>query len=112
MLLEGADVGDRTEYRLALIDHLSTAFHQYPASRARMKARAATRLATLLYQEGEHRLAHQMAEEAISLAGQIRSAQLADDLRVLLRTLPPGASGDDPALDLHHRVSGVLAEMS
>jgi hypothetical protein len=108
--LGGADVGDRTAYRLDLVERLSTAFQRYSPDRARSKAITATRLATLLYLEGEQRTAHQMADEAISLVGQVRSARLADDLRVLLRTTPSG-DGDGPR-DLRHRVPAVLTEMT
>ncbi|MGH3905501.1 MAG: helix-turn-helix transcriptional regulator [Pseudonocardiaceae bacterium] len=112
LLLGGAEVGDRTAHRLALIGHFSTAFRQYPADRARSKAITATRLATLLYLEGEQHAAHQMADEAINLAGQVRSARLADDLRVLIRGLPPGDGADEYARDLRQRLSAVLAEMT
>lgn len=112
LALGGADVGDRTVHRLDLIDCLSTAFRNYQPDRARSKAITVTRLSTLLYLEGEQPTADQMAEEAISLAGQVRSARLADDLQVLLRALPPGAGSENHALDLHHRVYTVLAEMT
>lgn len=111
LLLGDAAVGDRTAERLALIDSLSTSFRQYPADRVRSKAITATRLATLLYLEGEQHAAYQKAEDAISLAGQVRSARLADDLRVLLRALPSGDRADEDARDLRHRLSTVLAEM-
>ncbi len=107
LVLGGADVGDR--HGLALIERLSTAFQQCSSSQVRRKAIIATRLAVLLYLEGEQRLGHQMADDAVSLAGQVRSARLADDLRVLLRVLPPGDDSDDHALDLRHGVSAVLA---
>ncbi len=112
LALGGAEVGDRTAYRLALIDNLSTRFSQYPADRVLNKATIATRLATLLYLEGEQRIAHQRAEDAIDLAGQVRSARLADDLRVLLRVLPIGDRADEYARDLRQRTSAVLAEMT
>ncbi|MBV9161067.1 MAG: helix-turn-helix domain-containing protein [Pseudonocardiales bacterium] len=112
LVLGDADVADRATHRLALVDHLSTAFTQYPPERARSKAITATRLATLLCLEGEQHAACQMADEAISLAGQIRSARLVADLRVLLRTVPPGSGFDDHGLDLHHRLSTVLTEMT
>jgi transcriptional regulator with XRE-family HTH domain len=111
LLLGGTDVGDRTAHRIALVEHLYTAFQQYPPDRARSKAITATRLATLLYLEGEQRTAHQMAENAISLAGQVRSARLAADLRMLVRTSPPDGEGND-TLDLRHRLFTVLAEMT
>ncbi|MGH3795603.1 MAG: hypothetical protein ACRDSP_12005 [Pseudonocardiaceae bacterium] len=109
--LGGADVGDRTAHRHALLERLAVAFRQYPPDRARSKAITATRLATLLYLEGDQRTAQQMADEAISLARQVRSARLADDLRVLLRTSAP-TGDDDHTLDLRHRVSAVLAAMN
>lgn len=112
LVLGDADVGDRAVHRLALIERLSTVFTQYPSERARGKASTATRLATLLYLEGEQRAAYQMADEAISLAGQIRSTRLAADLRVLLRTMPPGNGFDDHGLDLRHRLSTTLTEMT
>ncbi|MGH3925997.1 MAG: hypothetical protein ACRDTT_24590, partial [Pseudonocardiaceae bacterium] len=110
LVVGGADVGDRTAHRLALVDRLSAAFRQYPADRARSKAITATRLATLLCLEGEQRAAHQMAEDAIALAGQVRSARLADDLRVLLRVLPTGDGADEYTRDLRQRLSAVLTE--
>ncbi|HEY2765276.1 MAG TPA: helix-turn-helix transcriptional regulator [Pseudonocardiaceae bacterium] len=110
--LGGADVGDRTAHRLALLERLSLAYRQYPPERTRSKAITATRLATLLYLEGEQRSAQRTADEAISLAGRIRSARLAEDLRVLIRTSAPMDSGDDCTLDLRHRASTVLAEMT
>jgi DNA-binding XRE family transcriptional regulator len=112
LLLGGADVGDRAVQRLALIENFSNAFRQYPVDANLNKAIIATRLATLLYQEGEHHTAHQTAEDAITLAGQVRSALLADDLRVLLRTLPPRDSANDYARDLRQRLSLALTEMT
>lgn len=88
LVLGGADVGDGTAHRLALIERFSTAFHQCPPDRTLSKASIAARLATLLYLEGEQHTAHQKANEAVSLAEQVRSARLTDDLRVLLRALP------------------------
>jgi len=107
----GADVPAQTAHRIALIERLSTAFQQYPIDRARSKAITATRLATLLYLEGEQRIGHQLANEAISLAGQIRSARLATHLHVLMQTVPPGHGLDDHGIDLRHRLSTVLAEI-
>ncbi len=112
LVVGGADVPDQTAHRIALIERLSTACQQYPPDRARSKAITATRLATLLYLEGEQRMGHQMADEAIILAGQIRSARLAAHLRVLMRTVPPGHGRDDHGLDLRYRLSPVLAEMA
>lgn len=111
LLLGGADIGDPGAERLALIENLSTALRQLPTDRTRYQAILAVRIATLLYQEGEQHTAHQMAEDTITLAGQVRSTRLADDLRVLLRTLPIGDSADDYARDLHQRLSLVLTEM-
>ncbi|HEU0088188.1 MAG TPA: hypothetical protein VFQ77_11170 [Pseudonocardiaceae bacterium] len=112
LLLTDAETGDRSAARLALIDDLATACHQYPPDRARSKAIAATRLATLLCLEGEQQAAHQRAEEVITLAGQVRSARLADDLRVLLQVLPPGDRADEDARDLRHRLSTALTDMT
>ena len=112
LLLGGADVGDHTAHRLDLIDHLSTAFHQYPAGRVHPKALTATRLATLLYLDGEQRGGHQMVEETITLAGRVRSARLADELRVLLKAMPTGEKTDDYTRDLRQRLALVLTEMS
>jgi hypothetical protein len=82
LLLADAETGDRSTVRLALIDDLTTACHQYPPDRARSKAIAATRLATLLCLEGEQQAARQRAEEArwfrcgaASADGQIRCGQ-------------------------------------
>jgi transcriptional regulator with XRE-family HTH domain len=110
LALGDAEVGDHTADRLVVIERLSTVFTQIPPERARAKAMTATRLATLLYQEGEHRAAQQTAEEAISLAEHIQSARLAADLQVLLQTMPPGNGRDGQ--DLHHRLSAVLTEMT
>ncbi|MGH3975170.1 MAG: helix-turn-helix transcriptional regulator, partial [Pseudonocardiaceae bacterium] len=109
LILGDADVPNQAAHRIALIERLSTTFRQYPPDRARSKAITAARLATLLYQEGEQRIGRQMADEAISLAGQMRSARLVSHLQVLMPTLPPGHNDDD---DLRHRLSGALAEMS
>ena len=111
LVVGGADVPAQTAHRIALIERLSTAFQQYPIDRARSKAITATRLATLLYLEGEQRIGHQLAHEAISLAGQIRSARLATHLHVLMQTVPPGHGLDDHGIDLRHRLSTVLAEI-
>lgn len=112
LVLGDADVGDHAAHRLAVIERLSAAFTQHPPEQAHGKAITATRLATLLYLEGEQRAAYQMADEAISIAGQIRSTRLAADLRVLLRTVPPGNGFDDHGLDLRHRLSTTLTEMT
>ncbi|MGH3902619.1 MAG: hypothetical protein ACRDTE_00195 [Pseudonocardiaceae bacterium] len=85
LVVGGTDVGDRAAERVALIESLFTAFRRYPAERVRSKAITAASLATLLCLEGEQRAAYQMVEDAIALAGQIRSARVADDLRGLLR---------------------------
>ncbi|MGH4015063.1 MAG: hypothetical protein ACRDSL_14315, partial [Pseudonocardiaceae bacterium] len=76
------------------------------------KALIAARLATLFCLEGERHSADQVTEDAIALAGQVRSARLADDLRVLLRVLRPGGSADEYARDLRQRLSTVLTEMT
>lgn len=112
LVLGGADVPGQATHRIALMELLTTTFRQFPPNRARSKAITATRLATLLYLEGEQRIGHQMADEAISFAGQIRSARLATHLRVLMQTVPPGHGLDDHGLDLRHRLSGVLAELT
>lgn len=112
LLLGGADVGDCGAERAALIEAFSATFHQFPADRARFKAIVATKLATMLYLEGEWRMAQQMAEDALVLAGQVRSARLADDLRVLLRTLPPADRADEHTPELRPRIVAVLAEMT
>ncbi|MGH3928060.1 MAG: hypothetical protein ACRDTT_35220, partial [Pseudonocardiaceae bacterium] len=112
LALGGADVGDRATHRLILIDGLSTAFHQYPVDRVLGRASVAARLAILLWLEGERRIAHQMTEDVITLAGQVRSARLANDLRALLRVLPCGDGADEYARDLRRRLATVLAEMT
>ncbi|MGQ0779400.1 MAG: helix-turn-helix domain-containing protein [Pseudonocardiales bacterium] len=112
LLLGGADVGDRAAHRLALIECFSTAFRQYPVDRVRSKAIIAAKLATLLYREGEQRLAHQMSENAITLAGEVRSTRLANDLRVLLRALPPADHSNEYNRDLRQRLSVVLIDMT
>lgn len=112
LLLGGADVGDRATHRLALIECFSTALRLYPVDRVRSKAIIAAKLGTLLYLEGEQHLAHRMAEDAIALAGQVRSARLADDLRELLRTLPPADHTDEYNRELRQRLSGVLTDMT
>jgi hypothetical protein len=110
LVVRGA-VSDHTTERLALIEGLSRAFHQYPMDWVLFKAIIATRQASLLYLEGEQRLAHQRTEDAMTLAGQVRSARLADDLRVLLRVLPNGNSADEHVRDLRQRLSLVFTEM-
>jgi hypothetical protein len=95
-----------------LIEGLSSALRQYPADWVLFKAIISTRLSTLLCLEGEQCRAYQRAEDAISLSGQVRSARLADDLRVLLQVLPAGDRADEEARDVRHRLSTVLAEMT
>jgi len=111
LVVRGAS-SDHTTERLALIERLSTAFHQYPAGWVLFKAIIATRQASLLCLEGERRLGHQRAEDAIALAGQVRSARLADDLRMLLRSLPSRDGTDEDIRDLRQRISAVLTEMT
>jgi hypothetical protein len=110
LVLGDAEVDDRAADRLAVIELLSTNFTQIPPERPRGKAITATRLATLLYQEGEHDTAQHMAEEAITLAEHIHSTRLATDLQILLNTLPPGTNPDTH--DLRHRLSTTLTDMT
>ncbi|MGH4017590.1 MAG: helix-turn-helix domain-containing protein, partial [Pseudonocardiaceae bacterium] len=107
-LVVGGAVGENTAERVALIEGITSAFRQYPADWVLFKAIIAARLATLFCLEGEQHVAHQRVEDAIALAGQVRSARLADDLRVLLRVLRPGGSADEYARDLRQRLSAVL----
>ena len=106
-----SSAGNSTE-RLALIEGLFAAFRKYPADWVLFKAVIMTRLATLLSLEGEQQAAHQRAEDAITLAEQVRSARLADDLRVLLQVLPPGNRADEATRNLRHRLSTTLSEMT
>jgi len=110
LVLGDPEIGNLAAHRRTVIERLSTAFTQYPPERAHGKAITATRLATLLYRDGEHDTAQHMAEEAITLAEHIHSTRLATDLRVLLQTLPPGTDPDTH--DLRHRLSTTLTEMT
>ena len=110
LVLGDPEIGDHAARRRTVIERLSTAFTQYPPERARNKAITATRLATLLYQEGEHDTAQHMAEEAITLADHIHSTRLVTDLQILLNTLPPGTNPDTH--DLRHRLSTTLTDMT
>ncbi|MFN2495125.1 MAG: helix-turn-helix domain-containing protein [Pseudonocardiaceae bacterium] len=112
LLLGDDEIADGVARRADLIEHLSAAFQQYSPDRVLNKAIVVTRLATLLCLEGEQRLTHQRTQEAITLAGQVRSARLADDLRVLLRVLPAGDRANDAARDLRHRLFTALTEMT
>jgi hypothetical protein len=110
LVLGDPEIGDHAARRRTVIERLSTAFTQYPPERTHGKAITATRLATLLYQEGEHDTAQHMAEEAIILAEHIHSTRLATDLQILLNTLPPGTNPDTH--DLRHRLSTTLTDMT
>lgn len=112
LLLHKTDVSDARAHRLALINHYSKSFRQYPGDRVRGKGITATRLATLLHEEGERHMAYQITEEAITLANQVRSAQLADGLRILLRSLSATESADGYPLDLRRRVVEALTNMA
>ncbi len=80
--------------RAGLVDHLSGVVAHYPDSRARSKAIAAARLATLLYLEGEPSRANTAARTAIDVAGDVRSARLGSDLHVLSRATGAAAKDD------------------
>lgn len=111
-LAVGDPSAENSAQRLALIDGLATAFRQYPADWVLFRAIIVTRLATLLWLEREQQAAHQRAEEVITLAEQVRSARLADDLRVLLRVLPSGDRADEDTRDLRHRLSTTLTDLT
>ena len=67
----------------ALTARLDSAVKSYPDSRARSKAIAAVRLATLHYQTGEVEQANAVAVQAVTLAQGIRSVRLAEDVAAL-----------------------------
>jgi hypothetical protein len=71
--------------RADLVTRLSNTVSGYSQGRARSKAIAASRLATLLYLEGAPTEANEAARTALTLAGDVRSARLGSDLRVLAR---------------------------
>ncbi len=71
--------------RADLVIRLSNAVSGYSQGRARSKAIAASRLATLLYLEGAPTEANEAARTALTLAEDVRSARLGSDLRVLAR---------------------------
>jgi hypothetical protein len=67
----------------ALTARLDTAVQSLPDSRARNKAVHAARLATLLYHAGELERANAVAVQAITLAQDIRSVVLTEDVAAL-----------------------------
>jgi hypothetical protein len=67
----------------ALTARLDSAVKSYPDSRARSKAIAAARLATLLYQTGKPERANAVAVQAVALSQNIRSVRLTEDMTAL-----------------------------
>jgi transcriptional regulator with XRE-family HTH domain len=93
--------------RADLVVRLSDTVNGYSQGRARSKAIAASRLATLLYLEGAPTEANQAARTALSLAGDVRSTRLGTDLRVLARAT--GAAPRDPLAQTLRTQANVLA---
>lgn len=91
----GASQATKKAGRADLVARLTTAASRYPDSRARSKAIATTRLATLLYLEGDVEAASNAARSAIEVAGAVRSVRLGSDLRVMAQAT--GAAGKDGA---------------
>ena len=97
--------------RTGLVDRLSRVVARYPDSRARSKAIAAARLATLLYLEGEPGRANIAARTAIDVADGVRSARLGSDLRVLARATG-AAPKDTTALALRAEAHDLALTMT
>ncbi len=85
-------------YRLALesgqrdervFDRLWAAMDRLPADQARAKAKSGARLAALLYRDGQVGDAAPVATLAVDLASTVRSARLADALRVMAGAAQP-----------------------
>ncbi|MGH8929710.1 MAG: hypothetical protein ACRDZO_03490 [Egibacteraceae bacterium] len=100
--------GERDE---AVFARLWTAADRYPASRARSKAINAARLAHLLYREGQVTDAASVAAQALDLASSVRSARLADDLRVMATSAHPYVQ-DDATATVYRRANRLLRTMS
>ncbi|MGH3833363.1 MAG: hypothetical protein ACRDRS_23500 [Pseudonocardiaceae bacterium] len=93
--------------RAELVTCLSEVVARYPQSRARGKAIAATRLAALLYLEGEPAEANKAARTALTVAENVRSARLVSDLQLLVRAT--GVVPRDPIAQAIRAEAKVLA---
>jgi transcriptional regulator with XRE-family HTH domain len=93
--------------RADLVTQLSQTVNGYSQGRARSKAIAASRLATLLYLEGAPAEANQAAGTALSLAGDVRSARLGTDLRLMARAA--GAAPRDTLAQTMRTQANILA---
>lgn len=93
--------------RAELVTRLWDTVERYPQGRARSKAIAATRLAALLYLEGEPAEANKAARTALTIAANVRSARLGSDLRVLARAT--GAAPRDSLAQTVRAEANVLA---
>jgi hypothetical protein len=93
--------------RAELVTRLSDTVDRYPQGRARSKAIAAARLATLCYLEGEPAEANKAARTALTVAHHVRSARLGSDLRVLARAT--GAAPRDSVAQAIRAEANVLA---
>lgn len=93
--------------RVDLVTRLSETVDRYSQERARSKAIAASRLATLLYLEGAAAEANEAAHTALTLAGDVRSARLSTDLRLLARAA--GTAPRDTQAQTVRKQANVLA---
>lgn len=93
--------------RADLVTRLSETVNGYSQGRARSKAIAASRLATLLYLEGAPVEANTAARTALGLAEDVRSARLGSDLRLMARAA--GAAPRDTLAQTVRTQANVLA---
>lgn len=93
--------------RADLVTQLAATVNGYSQGRARSKAIAASRLATLLYLEGAPDDANTTAQTALTLAADVRSARLGSDLRLLARAA--GAAPRDTLAQTVRSQANVLA---
>lgn len=96
--------------RADLVDRLSNTVRGYSQGRARSKAIAASRWATLLYLEGAPTEANKAAGTALALAENVRSARLGSDLRLLVRAAG-SAPRDTVAQTVRTRANVLAATM-
>jgi hypothetical protein len=91
-------------------DRLAVAAAHYPETRARSKAIAAARLATVLYRQQAPARAATAGHQALQLASGVRSARLNDDLRAMAaatRSFPDDATAQELRRRTEHALSAA-----